>query len=60
MTNFKMLFLYLKKQNVFINEKEFAIQYESHPAYPSLLAVSDTLSFFNVSNGALHVNPPEM
>lgn len=60
MTNFKMLFLYLKKQNVFINEKEFAIQYESHPAYPSLLAVSDTLSFFNVSNGALHVNSTEI
>ena len=60
MTNFKMLFLYLKKQNVFISEKEFAIQYESHPEYPSLLAVSDTLNFFNVSNGALHVTSDEI
>ncbi|MBC8756617.1 thioredoxin domain-containing protein [Kordia sp. YSTF-M3] len=50
----------MKKLNVFINEKEFAIQYESHPAYPSLLAVSDTLSFFNITNGALHVNAAEI
>lgn len=60
MTNFKMLFLYLKKQNVFISEKEFTIQYESHPEYPSLLAVSDTLNFFNVTNGALHVNSDQI
>jgi len=60
MTNFKMLFLYLKKQNVFISEKEFTIQYESHPEFPSLLAVSDTLNFFNITNGALHVNSDEI
>jgi uncharacterized membrane protein len=60
MTNFKILFLYLKKLNVYINEKEFAIQYESHPAYPSLLAVSDTLSFFNITNGALRVNATDI
>lgn len=55
-----MLFLYLKKINVQINKKEFIIQFESHPEYPSLLAISDTLHFFNVINGALHVNQSEI
>lgn len=60
MTNFNFLFLYLKKLNVHINKKEFIIQYESHPAYPSLLAVSDTLNFFNIENGAIHVEAAEI
>ncbi|QHI36210.1 hypothetical protein IMCC3317_15690 [Kordia antarctica] len=56
MTVIEKLFLYLRKQHIYIDKKEFTFQFESHPEYPSLLAVSDTLNFFNISNGALHVD----
>ncbi len=60
MNTLNFLFLYLKKRNIHLNKKEFIVQYESHPAFPSLLALSDTLRFFNVENGALHVKANEI
>lgn len=60
MTNYKILFLYLKKMNIHLDQKEFTFQLESHPEYPSLLAVSDTLSLFHVANAALHVHSSEI
>ncbi|PTX59522.1 protein-disulfide isomerase [Kordia periserrulae] len=60
MNNLRFLFLYLKKRNIHLNRREFIVQYESHPAFPSLLALSDTLRFFNVENGALHVQSSEI
>ena len=60
MNNLRFLFLYLKKRNIHLNKREFIVQYESHPAFPSLLALSDTLRFFNVENGALHVQSSEI
>ncbi|MEM6686988.1 MAG: thioredoxin domain-containing protein [Bacteroidota bacterium] len=50
----------MKKRNIYLNKKEFAFQYESHPEFPSLLALSDTLRFFNVKNDALHVQASEI
>jgi len=47
---------YLKKESIFIDETEFEYQYSSHPEYPSLLAVSDTLSFFKVYNMAFRIS----
>ena len=56
MVNFTLIvFKYLKKEGIRINETEFEYQYKSHPNYPSLLAITDTLEFFNISNGALKV-----
>jgi Thioredoxin/Vitamin K epoxide reductase family len=48
-------FQYLEKEQIPIDKAEFEFQIQSHPDYPSLLAISDTLSFFNIDNGALRV-----
>ena len=48
--NFSFLFHYLKKEKITVDQNEFLFQVESHSSYPSLLAISDTLSFLKVSN----------
>ena len=48
--NFSFLFQYLKKEKITIDQNEFLFQVESHTSYPSLLAVSDTLSFLKINN----------
>lgn len=49
MTNkFNYLFQYLDKENINIDKEEFLFQNQSHPDYPSALAIADTLSFFNI------------
>lgn len=57
---FSSLFQYLKSENISINEDEFEFQAQSHPDYPSILSIIDTLSFFNISNGALSVEKSEI
>jgi len=39
-----------KKLNV--NTQEFKFQFQSHPNYPSALALSDTLNFLGIENSA--------
>jgi len=58
--NIEFLSKYLKKENISIDEKEFGFQLNSHPDYPSLLAISDTLKFFNVNNIALKISDKEI
>lgn len=61
MTNdFKYIFQYLEKEKVYINKAEFEYQIQSHPDYPTFLAVSDTLTFFNIANGVLSVGIAEI
>lgn len=48
--NFNFLFKYLEKEQVTIDKTEFEYQIQSHPEYPSLLAISDTLFFFSIDN----------
>jgi len=57
---FNFFFQYLEKEQIFIEKKEFLFQIKSHPDYPSLLSISDTLSFFNIENGALKVLKTEI
>lgn len=45
--NLERLSNYLK-----LNTQEFRFQFQSHPAYPSALAFSDTLNFLGVKNNA--------
>lgn len=52
----KPLFKYLDSENIQIDKNEFEYQLNSHPDYPSLLAISDTLSFFNISNAAFRIS----
>ncbi|WP_086476616.1 hypothetical protein [Arenibacter amylolyticus] len=51
---------YLATQKIKIDKNEFAFLCKSHPDYPSLLAVSDTLKFFRINNGVLFVSSPEI
>ncbi|WP_298426093.1 vitamin K epoxide reductase family protein [uncultured Kordia sp.] len=46
--------------NIHLDQKEFTFQLESHPDFPSLLAVSDTLHLFQIDNAALHVDSSEI
>jgi protein-disulfide isomerase/uncharacterized membrane protein len=48
--NFSFLFQYLKKEKISIDQNEFLFQVQSHSEYPSLLAISDTLSFLKINN----------
>jgi len=49
------LFYYLNKEDIIIDKQEFLFQIQSHPNYPSLLSISDALTFFNIKNGAIAV-----
>ena len=53
--NFNYLFQMLEKENLTIDKTEFEFQIQSHPDYPSLLAIADTLSFFNIDNGVIRI-----
>ncbi|WP_431242215.1 cysteine peptidase family C39 domain-containing protein [Flavobacterium sp. P21] len=52
---FYCLYQYLKKEGFSIDLDEFELQILTHPEYPSLLSVTDALSFFNVENGAFNM-----
>lgn len=58
--DFNYLFQYLEKENIVIDKSEFDFQIQSHPDYPTLLSVVDTLSFFNIKNGVLQVDYAEI
>lgn len=59
-TELSFFFQYLEKERIFIEKNEFLFQVRSHPDYPSLLSISDTLSFFNIDNGALKILKSEI
>lgn len=54
------VFQYLKKLAIPVDEGEFEYQFSTHPDYPSLLAVSDTLRFFKVNNMAFKINTEQI
>jgi thiol-disulfide isomerase/thioredoxin len=58
--NYHFLFQYLKKEKIHIDQNEFTIQVQSHPDSPSLLAISDTLSFFKISNLATQIRKEDL
>lgn len=53
--NLTYLFQYLENEKITIDKSEFEFQVQSHSDYPNILAISDTLSFFNINNGAMKV-----
>lgn len=55
-SNLNFLFKYLSNEKIEIDKEEFDFQFKSHPDYPSLLALSDTLTFFNIRYEALRVD----
>lgn len=48
--NFDQLIHQLK-----LDKEEFYFQFNSHPDYPSALALSDTLDFFRIENDAYEI-----
>jgi hypothetical protein len=54
--NYNFLFYYLEKEDIFIDKEEFILQIQLHPDYHSLLSIADTLSFFNIENGAIRID----
>jgi uncharacterized membrane protein len=54
------LFQYLKKEKIRIDQNEFRFQIESHPDGFSLLSISDTFSFFKISNLATRIEHEDL
>ncbi len=59
MTSTNPIFQYLKKENININKSEFLFQQQSHPEFPKLLSIIDTLNFLNISPDAFHITQEE-
>ncbi|NCP05178.1 MAG: thioredoxin domain-containing protein [Flavobacteriales bacterium] len=60
MNPLKTLLQYLDAEKISIDKEEFDFQFNSHPDYPSLLALCDTLTFFNIDNAAFKVDKAEI
>lgn len=54
--NYNYLFQYLEKEGIYVDKNEFLFQIQSHPDYPSLLSVADTMSFFGVITCVIRVS----
>lgn len=52
----RSIILYLESLGLNFDKKELEFQYQSHPNFPSLLAISDTLNFFNIANKAYKID----
>ncbi|MBO9693827.1 vitamin K epoxide reductase family protein [Chryseobacterium sp.] len=50
---------YLNYNKIYIDQDEFELQLEGHPDFPSLLAFSDALSFFNIDNYSYRIDNDE-
>lgn len=53
--DFRLVASYVKSEGGKINYDEYLFQAKTHPDYPNILAITDTLSFFNIDNGLLNV-----
>ncbi|MGB3468970.1 MAG: vitamin K epoxide reductase family protein [Cyclobacteriaceae bacterium] len=51
----KVFSLFLRKNYYYVDEKEVKLQLESHPDYPSLRAVTDTLDYLSIEHVAVQV-----
>lgn len=54
--NLNLLFFYLELEEINLDKIDFEFQIQSHPNYPSILSIVDTLSFFNIENVVLKYN----
>lgn len=57
---FNQLFQYLEKEEIKFDKNEFLFQIQSHPDFPSLLSISDTLSFLKVENTAIRLSKEQL
>ncbi len=54
--SFHLLKLLLLNNNVFLDNNALKLYYQSHPDYPSLFSMSDTLTHFDIENLALKID----
>ncbi|MCZ8088995.1 vitamin K epoxide reductase family protein [Flavobacterium sp.] len=52
----EVVFTYLNNLKIDLDKKEFEFQIKSHPDYPSLLSIVDTLNFFKIDNLAVNID----
>lgn len=57
---YNYVYQYLEQEGICIDTNEFELQIQSHPQYPYLLAITDTLSFFNIQNGVIRAEVSEI
>lgn len=58
--SFNNVFHYMEKESITFDKDEILFQIQSHPNFPSLLSISDTLTFFNINNGALRIEASQI
>lgn len=58
--NVKAAILFLQLLRVKVNNKTVNETLQNHPDYPSLLCISDSLSKWNISNGAGKIEPDKI
>ncbi len=51
--SFSCIFKYFESESINIDTSEFQFQVQSHPDFPSILSIVDTLYFFNIENVAI-------
>lgn len=57
---YNYVYQYLEQERIYIDKSEFEIQIQAHPQYPYLLAITDTLHFFNIQNGVIRAEVSEI
>lgn len=58
--DFKLVASYVKSEGGKINYDEYLFQAKNHPDYPNIVSLTDTLSFFNIKNGVIHVESSDI
>lgn len=58
--NIKAAFDYARSEGIKIDFNDFLNQSKNHPNFPSILAISDTLNFYNIENGVIQVIASEI
>lgn len=58
--DYKFILKYIEINKYIIDIKEFEFQLNSHPDFPSLLSIKDTLDFFNIENKIFNIEYSEM
>lgn len=54
------IFDILKSKNIYIDKEPFTFRLNSHPNYPSLLSIVDTLDYYNINHSVYQVNFEEI
>lgn len=56
----RSIFSYINHLGIFFDKNEFTYQLESHPDFPSLLSLSDTMNFFGIEHKMLKISKTEI